>query len=407
MNNRILSLAVILICISSHAQTFGIPECVHYEKTSLIFPTDREDQNRFYAKLDSLISGQKDNISIWHVGGSHVQGGFFSYRLMEHFQNLAGKGERGIVFPRELANTHPDSRYTITTEGCWEAPMLTKIPDEPQMRYGITGFSARTTDTCSRVCMNVDPDKTGDWHFRKLRILGYGSSEKAYPQIVQDSSVISHSFDTLTSSYLFELPEITDSITIDFIVPEGESFVLTGIQPVTEGKGVRFFASGVNGAKTTTWCEKCEDLERDLHLVRPDLVIFGLGINDSACDSTMFSAEKFKNNYRNLITKVRNVSPDCAIIFITNNDSYRYRNGKLVYNDNLDEVRIAMVELAMEYGAGVWDLYGIMGGGRSVYTWRDEGLVGKDRLHFTPTGYRLLGDLLYEAIINDRNNTRR
>lgn len=407
MSNKILSFIAIFICISSHAQLFGVPECVRYEKTSLIFPTGREAQNRFYAKLDSLLAGQRDNISIWQVGGSHVQGGFFSNRLMEHFHNLAGKGERGITFPRQLADTHQDSKYMMTAEGSWEAPMLTKITGEPQMRYGITGFSARTADTCARIGLNTDPEKTGDWHFRKLRVLGYGSSGHAYPQIMKDSSVISHCFDSLTSSYLFELPESTDSVTIDFVIPEGENFVLTGIQPITGRKGVDYFASGVNGAKTTTWCEKCEDLERDLRLVNPDLIIFGLGINDSACDSTLFSAEKFKENYRNLITKARSVSPDCALIFITNNDSYRYRNGKLVYNDNLDEVRVAMMELAMEYGAGVWDLYGIMGDGGSVYTWRDEGLVGKDRLHFTPTGYRLLGDLLYEAIINDWKNTKR
>ena len=44
-----------------------------------------------------------------------------------------------------------------------------------------------------------------------------------------------------------------------------------------------------------------------------------------------------------------------------------------------------------------------MGGKDSVGRWRDAGLVKKDRLHFTPEGYVLLGDLLYNAIVDDYN----
>ena len=132
----------------------------------------------------------------------------------------------------------------------------------------------------------------------------------------------------------------------------------------------------------------------------------GLGINDSACDSLSFSPARFKAGYRRLIQKVKAASPDCALIFITNNDSYRYVKGGMAYNPNADEVRTAVMELAKEYNAGVWDLYGVMGGRKSVHKWLKVGYISKDKLHFTVKGYRRIADLIFDAIITDWNNTK-
>ena len=169
---------------------------------------------------------------------------------------------------------------------------------------------------------------------------------------------------------------------------------------------MNYYSSGVNGAKLTTWLDKCPDLERDLRLVNPDLAILALGINDSACTAKDFKPGRFKDNYRRLIEMIHRVNPDCAIIFITNNDSYRYIRKGMAYNENAPAVRKAMMELAGEYGAGVWDLYGLMGGAHSVQRWKNLGLVKPDRLHFTDEGYTLLGDLFFEALMEDRNSAR-
>jgi lysophospholipase L1-like esterase len=406
MKNNILTAIALLSCALLHAQEFEIPECVHLENSQLIVPGDRSRLDSFYERLDSLMHGNEENLNIWHVGGSHVQGSTFPNRLMEHFQDTAGRADRGILFPRQLAKTSIDSSYVMSTGGRWEAPMLTRSSKIPKPRYGITGFGARC-DSAAWVGLNIDPTKMGRWHFNRVRILGYGTSGMAYPEVVIDSLTITAQFDTLSYSYVFDLPRKTDTITINFIVPEGEKFVLNGIQPMTGDKGINYFASGVNGARTTSWVDKCVDFSRDLQLVKPDLVIFGLGINDSACDPRKFSPAKFKNNYRRLIREVLEVSPDCAIIFHTNNDSYRYVKGGMTYNRNAEAVRKAMMELAQEYGAGVWDLYGVMGGANSVHTWLKEDLVKKDRLHFTTKGYQIIGDLLFEAIMKDWQNSTR
>jgi lysophospholipase L1-like esterase len=141
--------------------------------------------------------------------------------------------------------------------------------------------------------------------------------------------------------------------------------------------------------------------------VQPDLAILAVGINDSAVSAKDFKPDKFKENYRRLIGMVRRVKPDCAFIFITNNDSYRYVRRGMTWNTNAEAVRTAMMELAEEYGAGVWDLYGLMGGAHTVEQWSDAGLVKADRLHFTDLGYQLLGDLFVQALEADHNREDR
>ena len=143
----------------------------------------------------------------------------------------------------------------------------------------------------------------------------------------------------------------------------------------------------------------CENFERDLALVKPDLVIFGIGINDASGDS--FTKQAFKNDYRALIESIRNVSPDCAILFISNNDSYkRLRRRRYAVNTNGLIVEAAFKELAREFDAGLWNQFDIMGGLRSMQQWKDHGLAQKDKVHFTNSGYRLIGDLLFNALID-------
>ena len=383
-----------------------LPACVHREASSLIIPGERSALDSLYAKLDSLLATGEGNFNIWHIGGSHVQGAIFPNRIREDIDSLTLRGDRGFLFPLALAGTNTDRSYRIETTGEWEAPILTKTTKLRRPRYGITGYGARTASPDASVTFWLNPDGGGRWECSRLRVLGYGSSERSYPYIICLADTLRFDFDSLSCSYIFDLPAPTDSVLVQFCVPKGEEFVLNGLLPESFRPGVNYFASGVNGAALPSWLDKCEDLERDLQLVRPDFAIFGVGINDSATTAKDFKPERFKDNYRRLIAMIRRVNPDCAFLFITNNDSYRYVRRGMTWNANGAAVRKAMLALAEEDGAAVWDLYGVMGGAHSVDAWRKAGLAKSDRLHFTDAGYTLLADLLVEALKEDYLNHR-
>ena len=416
MNKRLtISVLAALLCAVLPAQELPRaeiaqqPPCVHVDRSGLHFPGSRDAQDHFYGLLDSLMAGSGRSVNIWHVGGSHVQAGHFSYRLQERLTTMADslKGERGFIFPYRIAKTNSDKSFRTSFTGEWLSAMAASTHKDLNPRFGIMGIAAQTSDSLATVGIGLNISADTLWSFKRFRILGYASSPDVRPYLVSGSDTLDFVIDTETQSYLFDLPAETDTVTIGFHIPEGQSFTLTGTEPISGRKGINYYCSGVNGARLTTWLEQCPDLPRDLQLVKPDLAIFAVGINDSACKAVDFKPEVFKENYRRLIRLIREQSPDCAFIFITNNDSYRYISRGMTYNHNGPTVQKAMFELAKEYGAAVWDVYDIMGGKDSVIKWRNAGLVKSDRLHFTQEGYVLLGDMLYNALVDDYNAQKR
>ena len=404
MNRLRLSLLLLALCLPGLLPGQELPPCARPDLSVLTFPGSRMAQDVFYAKLDEMVESGRGNVNIWHVGGSHVQAAALPNRIRDNIDSLTLRGDRGFLFPVRLTETNSDRSYRIRTTGEWEAPILTRPTDLRRPRYGITGFGARTSSPDASVGFKLNPDGADRWTCESLRVLGYGSSPRTYPYIICLADTLRFEYEEKTGSYLFDLPAPTDSVLVQFCIPEGEEFVLNGLEPLSWRPGVNYFASGVNGAALTHWVDRCNDLERDLNLVQPDMAILGVGINDSAVAAKDFKPERFKENYRRLIAKIRRANPECAFIFITNNDSYRYVRRGMTYNTNAEAVRKAMMELAKEYGAGVWDLYGVMGGAHTVEAWRDAGLIKADRLHFTEEGYQLIGDLFVKALMEDKEN---
>ena len=204
----------------------------------------------------------------------------------------------------------------------------------------------------------------------------------------------------VTDSYLFELPEPTGSFQIRFLQQDSipQTFILNGFIPEKNTPGIVYHSIGVNGASVPSYLE-CEYFEDELTLINPDLVIFGIGINDAT--KRDFSIASFVDDYNQLIQRIERVNPDCAFVFITNNDSYRrVRRNTYQVNTNGSLAMKAFFEIAQTHQGAVWDLFSLMGGLRSMQKWEVNKLSKRDKVHFTTAGYELLGDLLYNALID-------
>ena len=177
-------------------------------------------------------------------------------------------------------------------------------------------------------------------------------------------------------------------------------FTLTGILTETDAPGITYTGVGINGAKVHDYFEEvCPLFERQLAYYKPDLVIFAIGINDANVER--FNDKQFREDYDRLIARIKKVNPNAAIIFETNNDMYRkVKKKRYVQHPNGDVARKAFFSLAEKHKAGVWDKFGIMGGLGSMAKWEKADLAKADKVHFKLSGYNLLGDLFYKAIIN-------
>ena len=366
-----------------------------------------EDSTRFdalFAKIKRINTGSGEQLNIIHIGGSHVQAGIMSHRLRNHFRTLfnpSHQGERGFIFPYTLAKTNNPYDYTVSYTGEWVG--CRNAVRSADCAWGISGITASTSTPYSTVQITAKDAYSGVATFCSARVYYDIERSSFKPEVINwdcpvheeiDSLLgyIEWHFDTEQRSLEWRLSPIGDSLV--------NPFSLEGVHLKTGYPGIAYHAIGVNGASVPSYL-RGEKFARQLCLLEPDLIIWGIGVNDANTTQKEFSPLKFEDNYDRLLERVCSCDREVAMIFLTNNDTFYKRKHA---NKNAYEVRAVMNRLAMRYGGGVFDQFGIMGELGSVQKWQQAGLAKRDLVHFTNDGYKLMGDLIFNAFLEQYIN---
>ena len=395
MKRLILLLAFAAILLPASAQSLlhrRIPPMpyAHVDRNALRFPGGASaDFDRFLRKLDTLVVTGRGDVRILHVGGSHVQGGTWTNTFRKNLASLryGMDGGRGLVFPYAAAGTNTPMGYQTSYTGTWTASRCLK----PDTVMGVSGMTVSTSDSTATVAFDLVPEERRMWDLRftvrSIDVLGYGELE---PVIIAGRDTVRGR--QVEERWHFEMPHYVDFFRIGFRGYPGR-FTIKGVYLDNPANGLTVSEVGVNGAATSSFL-KCEDFTRDLQVVKPDLVIFSIGIND--LQGTDFDARRFISNYGRLVQAVRRANPHCAFLFTTCNDSWK--NGRS--NPFGARAERAFEEIAAGCDGAYWDLYEIMGGSGSMDAWVSAGLARPDHIHFTPEGYVILGNLLFNALMD-------
>jgi hypothetical protein len=356
----------------------------------------------FYKKLDTLLFKGQEQINIVHFGGSHVQAGTLSERMRQNWLHLSPglKHSRGFFFPYRLAHTNNPSDYDVIYDGFWEGCRCA-LPSA-HCKWGVSGINASTVDSNAEFTIIAYDDEMKEYEFERVRIF-YAFADSSF-QIMPSAAanVKSVLYDSIAQFVEFSFTHPQRALHCILLQQDStqQGFTLQGIQYVSDQPGLVYNSIGVNGAATYSFL-RCENFTNQLKFLAPDLVIFGLGINDAYKPENQFDGAEYEANYDSLVMRIKMANPNCAFIFMTNNDSYykqRYSN------PNIIKVQKAMRNLAKKHKSAYWDLYEVMGGKNSIRTWERYGLAKKDKIHFTREGYNLNADLLFEAIKLDYGN---
>lgn len=353
---------------------------------------------KFYSKLEKLNFTGEGQISVLHLGGSHIQAGIWSWEMRRNFETMMPgmEGAPGIVFPFSIAKTNHTFFYRSKTEGKWG---FAKITDKvPATNLGLVGITAYTKDTAASISIFFNQVAHIENHkFDKISIF-HNVEDTTWNIFISPDQYLDTSFINFESGATeFYFTKKLD--TLSFKVSQKDSctstFYFYGAYLGNSEPGINYTGIGINGAATHSYLK--EDLfEKHLTVVNPDLVILSIGVNDAS--GPIFNEEVYVANYKKIIDKILSVNPDCAIILTTNNDFYYYRGGA---NPHADAVYSGMKRVAESYGGLVWNMYRVMGGYRSINMWRSDSLANKDRIHFTRVGYTIIADLLFDAILKD------
>lgn len=367
---------------------------IRYDLNGLHHFGDDGYSSNFYDKLEKLVRTGEGKINIVQIGGSHIQAGTFSGQIRSRLQQMNGEMNAGwgFMFPYRIARTNSPYGYYIRYNGAWQT--CRNVETRKSCILGVGGIAATTNSTKAELTILLEDENELDYSFNKIRVF-YENRDSNYTVSV-DSSIVKSV--VRTDEYFdFELNSHVDSLNL--VIQKAESaegsFTLFGITSESAPNGFVYHSIGINGAQVPSF-NRCYLFEKQLAVLKPDLVILGLGINDAY--GKRFSQNDYEANYGELIASIRKAAPQTAIIFTTNNDSYLYRR---YVNKNGEKVEQSMLKMAEEYKTGVWDMYEVMGGLNSVVLWEKNGLAQRDKIHFTREGYLLLGDLFFNALMNN------
>ena len=366
---------------------------INYQDNKIIHGRDSNDMLGFYKKLNSYLDGKENEIRIAHVGGSHVQGGFWGDELTVKFQSLK-KTEGGgfFAFPYKIIKTNSPPYYKTFSNGKWKR-CRSATSKELCSDFGIAGVTATTNDSANTFGIKVDSSR----HHRSFNTIKvYHNFNKSFTFSIRNN-VNSARMDFPEQGYSeFIWAKQIDSVTFELVRTDTNQrdFILYGFDLHNTAKpGVYYAALGANGASTKSIL-RCKLFKQQLKTLQPDLVILSLGVND--VQDKGFSGDDFIAHYDTLINWIHEASPHCAILFTTITDNYVRRKGP---NKKSNTVEYCIQKLTLEHGACMWDMYGIMGGYKSILKWYKAGLARKDKVHFSAKGYYIFADLMFDAIM--------
>ncbi len=374
---------------------------VEWDKNNYRFYSeDSPNFEVFYQKMKRLRDKKEGAINMYHIGGSHLQADIYTNDVREHLQNrwTDVPGERGWVFPFDLAGTNNPWNYEFSSPNKWNAyRCIPHRPSKYDFDYGLLGAGVTCDD--SVITIKFEYDHTANRppfdHVRIFHNIGefpywmhFGGNEllrtktEHNPELGYTDVWFCDGMDTLNVQFARTGAE----------APELEIY---GFLLMNELPGVSYTAIGINGAGLYTYLANTR-FEEQLKTYPPDFFAFSVGTNDGNTTYAKFKPQVYKANLEKVMKMVLRANPDCALLLTVPNDSY-YRRRYL--NKNIGRERDVIIELAEEYDMAVWDLYGLMGGLGSSRTWKNNKLMKSDLIHFTGEGYHFKGDLYLDAFM--------
>lgn len=371
-----------------------VPSFIRRSKNSITL--NGEDFTPLYHKLNYPGS----RVDILHIGDSHVQAEFSTQVTRDMLQFVYGDAGRGLVAPLKLASTNPPSDYKVESTSSWTAARAIKSSGDGDM--GFNGLALRLRGSSGNLTFTTRDDEETFDPFAEITLFGKGKIEIT-SLTDQEGNSIPYEYVSDNNTARITLGRSVNAATVRFSTIGGYVFYgayLSGMRP-----GLTYSVIGNNGAAFSTY-NSIGSFSSGISRLAPDLVIVALGTNEAF---GRLDRAALRASLQSMINNIRKNMPQVPIILVTPMEcqrrSYTRRKGRrraasYSVNANIAAYRSEIIAFGRRHNIAVYDLYEVAGGEGASSKWLDAGLMGKDRVHLTASGYRLQGMLLYEALMN-------
>lgn len=370
----------------------------------------REEENRiqgdvtllhpFLEKLRQLkISGGQHQVRVVHIGDSHLQAGYLNGTVMRRFHADFGNAGRGLVVPLKLSNTNEPIDYDIISDISWNAARcLSKRPPYP---VGIGGISIVPRDTVFTLGIEIPSAEAVQYRFTQVDV--YHLPGAAVLQPLEKGVVREEAPYPFITRFRLEQP--ISRLFFKGRVQVKDSCVYYGFNLENGQDGVLYHTIGINGAQYIHY-QNIDRFPEQVESLHPDLIIFSLGTNEAFRGS--FSEDFIRNEMDAVVLRLQQMSPEAVIVLTTPAEcQWKIKQGKtraFEPNPYIEQIAGTIEKYARENGFLYWDLFGMSGGKQSSENWIAGDYLSRDRIHFAVSGYRLQGNMFYNALMKEYNH---
>jgi lysophospholipase L1-like esterase len=380
--------------------------------------------DNFFASLINIYE-DKSLVRIVHYGDSQIEGDRISEYLRTRFQGKFGGCGVGLVPMVEKQAF----RSTLTTSFApnWSRHAIYGN-DAPKSRkkgthYGLLAASYRysplkSTDSTGKPqtykswVRFKETQNHGNDHkntqIENIKILYSSPLSRIEANInIDDDSAINQSLGYANDLNIFEqnLPTKFKKLTIHFESNEGVEMYGIALDCNT-GVAIDNVAlrgsSGVEFTKMETMFFSQQLKEMNVKLI---IMQFGVNVVPNVLSDYTF----YENLFYQQLKFLKSLSPYLNILVVGVSDMARKQGTGYSSYPNVPKIREAQKRAAFKADCAYWDLYEAMGGHNSMLSWVNNkpALANKDYTHFTPRGARLVGEMLYNALMKAYENFKK
>lgn len=204
----------------------------------------------------------------------------------------------------------------------------------------------------------------------------------------------------IDAKYVVEVPDGPHEFTIR--ASGGGKVRLYGVVLERDKPGVVWDGMALIGAFTSRLGEQNgEHLAKQFELRGIDLMVFTFGGNDMTRDQSDLrrTMDPYVEDYTQVLELFRKAKPDSACLIMGPVDHGERVDGRVVSRDVVARMTEAQRQVALAQGCAFFDTLAAMGGPGAVSRWKSQGLISGDLAHPTSRGHKLLGQMLYRALM--------
>ena len=343
-------------------------------------------------------SGGRHLTRIAHFGDSTIALDGITMTVRERLQTRFGDGGHGFVLAARGSLPYRHHMVRHESEGSWRLLDLTHL-SLSDGRYGLGGVQARAVTGAEAYFATDDDGAVGNAVSRFVVLYQRHERGGQFRYRVDEGAwteVDTHGEDAEDAALEIDVEDGPHRLDLR-ASGHGESR-LYGVVLERDGPGVVYDSLGIVGARAARMLGfDPAHLRGQLSARGTDLVVIAFGGNDADDER---SEEDFLATFREVARLVRTARPEASCLLAAPLDQgERDERGRVRTLAPVERIVRAMRQAAREEGCAFFDTFTAMGGAGSMGRWARRGLASSDYRHATPAGYRIIGQLFYQALL--------